>query len=290
MAEYWIYYAIAASLCIGLYWFAQKIKSEIPGQSDNGFIFYSYFLMWISGLAWPIFFEKQLDIFNLDTLLYAFAITFFYIVIVKTRLKSLKYLSSSTYFINYRIASSFWLLIVWVIIFSESISFKELIWICIWFIVFYLLIEKKTGQESINDVKKWFLFLLIGSFAVTGVQAVAKNFALSNLDIFTLVLWQWIFWVMFVLLLKWKEPVFRILEIKNKSHFWFLFISWTIFWTATILNNYALIWWDLAVVYKIISYSLFIPIVLSIIIYKEHVSRKKILAFILTLISIFLFI
>jgi len=246
--------------------------------------------MWISGLAWPIFFEKQLDIFNLDTLLYAFAITFFYIVIVKTRLKSLKYLSSSTYFINYRIASSFWLLIVWVIIFSESISFKELIWICIWFIVFYLLIEKKTGQESINDVKKWFLFLLIGSFAVTGVQAVAKNFALSNLDIFTLVLWQWIFWVMFVLLLKWKEPVFRILEIKNKSHFWFLFISWTIFWTATILNNYALIWWDLAVVYKIISYSLFIPIVLSIIIYKEHVSRKKILAFILTLISIFLFI
>lgn len=290
MQEYWIYYAIAASVCIGFYGFAQKIKAEIPDQSDNGFILYSYLLMWLSAFTGPIFFGSSLDIRNVDTMLYALAITFFYIIIVKTRLVSLRYLSSSTYFINYRIASSLWLLIVWIIFFSESISLKEIIWIGIWFVVFYLLIEKKSQSESLWDIKKWFLFLLIGSLAVTWVQWVAKNFALSDLDIFTLVLWQWIFGVIFVLLLKWKETLWQVWEIKGIKHLWFLLFSWIIFWAATIFNNYALIWWDLAIVYKVISYSLFIPIILSIIIYKEQVTTKKIVAFVLTILSIFLFI
>jgi len=290
MLEPWLIYAIATSICIGFYWFAQKMKAEMSEQSDNGFIFYSYLLMWLSGFVWPVFLQRPFDITSIDTIIYAFLITVFYIIIVKTRLQSLRYLSSSTYFINYRIASSLWLLIVGVIFFSESISWKELLWIIIWFFVFYLLIEKKSQSESFHDLQKWFWYLLLWSIAVTWVQAVAKNFALSDLDIFTLVLWQWIFGTLFVLVLKWKETYKNVLQVADYKQWLFLLISGIIFGSATICNNYALIGWDLAIVYKIISYSLFIPIILSIIFYAEQVTWKKLLAFWLTFVSIFLFI
>lgn len=290
MEQYWIIFAIITALCIGFYGFSQKMKAEMPEQSDNGFIFYSYLLMGLSGLIWPIFFGSSLNLMHVDTILYALWITIFYIIIVKTRLQSLRYLSSSTYFINYRIASSLWLVIAGISFFSETITLKECIGILIWFVVFYLLIEKKDAKESMSELKKWFGYLLIGSFAVTWVQGLAKSFALSNLDIFTLVFFQGVFWILFVLLLKWKESYKKVFHIQSRFQFFFLLISGIIFACATIMNNYALIGWDLAIVYKIISYSLFIPIILSIIIYKEQVGIKKMIAFVLTLISIFLFI
>jgi uncharacterized protein (DUF486 family) len=48
--------------------------------------------------------------------------------------------------------------------------------------------------------------------------------------------------------------------------------------------------WDIAIVYKIVSYSLFLPIIFSITYYKEPLTPKKIIAFILTVVSIWLFI
>lgn len=290
MQEYWIFFAIATAICIGFYGFAQKIKAEIPYQSDNGFVAYSYITMWIVWILGSLIFGTQLDLTNTDIFLYALWITLCYIVIVKTRLISLRYLSSSSYFINYRIASSLWLMFVGIIFFAETISLGEILWIFLWFVVFYLLIEKKSASESISDMKKWFLYLLIGSIAVTWVQAVAKDFTTSWLDLFTLIFFQWILGTIFMILLRWKEPLSKMFEIQNSHQWLFLLLSWLVFWIATPLNNYALIWWDLAIVYKIISYSLFIPIILSIIFYKEQVTGKKLLAFVLTILSIFLFI
>jgi len=57
---------------------------------------------------------------------------------------SLRYISSSTYFINYRILSSVWLLLIGISFFGENISIKEILGVFIGFFVFYLLIEKKS--------------------------------------------------------------------------------------------------------------------------------------------------
>ena len=59
---------------------------------------------------------------------------------------------------------------------------------------------------------------------------------------------------------------------------------------AAIVNSYAYYGGNVAIVYKIISYSLFIPIILSIIFYKEKVTPKKMIAFLLTILSIALFL
>ena len=46
----------------------------------------------------------------------------------------------------------------------------------------------------------------------------------------------------------------------------------------------------LSLSYKMISYSLFVPVILSLIIYKEEISKKKIFAIFLTIVSVTLFI
>lgn len=285
----WIAYSLLASLCIGLYGFAQKVKAEIPEQSDNGFIFYSYFAMMLAGIIWWILNGASFFVFHSTTFVYACIITIFYIIIVKSRLISLRFLSSSSYFINYRIFSSTWLILVGIILFWDSLSVKQFLGILLWFYVFYLLIEKKSKNETLSDLKKWFFYLLIWSLAVTWVQTLGKNFAISDFDVFTLIFYQGVLWCLMILLLKWKETFSEVFKIHHARQFLFLVWAGVVFGISTIFNIYALKEWNLALVYKVISYSLFIPIILSIIFYKEKVTLKKLFAFSLTIISIFLF-
>jgi uncharacterized membrane protein len=62
------------------------------------------------------------------------------------------------------------------------------------------------------------------------------------------------------------------------------------FYCSALFNTLAFQQWDVAIVYKIISYSLFIPIILSVIFYKEKITVKKWVAFLLTIVSILLFV
>jgi len=48
--------------------------------------------------------------------------------------------------------------------------------------------------------------------------------------------------------------------------------------------------WPLSLWYKILSYSLIVPIILSMIIYKDKITKRKAIAFALTMISLALFI
>lgn len=288
--ESWIIYSLITSICVGFYGFAQKIKAEHPDQSDTGFIFYTYLVFFFTGLLWTFFLWEVSDLYSYSVIIYSFVIMFLYTIIVKTRLLSLRYVSSATYFINYRILSSLWLLCIGIIIFQETISLKEIIWVFVWFIVFYLLVEKKSDSESKQDLQKWFLYLFIGSLCIAWLQSLSKDFAISGYSVYSLVFFSWIFWMFFSFLLKWGESVRNIIKIDTMKYGIFLIASGLIFSIASVTNNLAFVTWDLAIVYKIISYSLFIPIILSVIIYKESVTPKKLLAFGLTVLSIFLFI
>lgn len=251
---------------------------------------YSYVWMLVAWIMWILISWEEINLLNFHAIFYAFSITAFYLIIIKTRLKSLRYLSSSTYFINYRIISSLWLIILWMLAFWETISLKEALGIALGFVVFYLLLEKKNDSETLSDLKKGFFYLFLGSFAVMGVQWLGKDFALSGDYIFTLMFFQWIFWILTAVATKGNEKIRDVFAIQDSRQWIFLLLSAALFGWATMCNVFAYITGDLAIVYKVISYSLFIPIILSIIFYKEQVTKKKLLAFALTVISIFLFI
>lgn len=283
-------YAIVASLCVWLYGFAQKMKAEMPEQSDNGFIFYTYLVFFVTGLWGLLITKEPLGFENIQAAYYAFWIMFLYTIIVKTRLLSLRYLSSSTYFINYRVASSTWLLLIGVLVFKESISMKEIIGLLIGFWVFYLLMEKKKEWESTSDFYKGLWFMLVWSICIAGLQGLNKDFALLNISVYALVFYSGIFGAILAFVFKGRESLRDMLRIDNLKYGGFVFSSGVVFAVATVTNNIAYLGGDLAIVYKIISYSLFIPIILSIVIYREQLTFKKLCAFALTVISIFLFI
>ena len=66
-------------------------------------------------------------------------------------------------------------------------------------------------------------------------------------------------------------------------------VSWFLHLASFVSFNLALAW-NFAVVFTVSSFSILIPIILSIIFYKDHFNLKKWLVIVLSIISIILFI
>lgn len=284
--EPWMTYALGAFLTIGIVSWCHKLQAENKYMHHGTFIFYSYFFQ---ALVWGIvlLFLQMPFVVNWSVFIYGILMTILYTFVIESRLISLKYIDASTYFINYRLLSSIWLLILWQILFGETITWKEYLWIGIGFIIFYLLLEKKNKNEKKTDFKKGIIFLLYGAILITVLQLLAKDFVITWIDIISVVIMQGIIGMSIQFLR--QEKNIDNYKIKWKRNILFMTFTGIIFCASGILNNYAYIGWDVAVVYKIISYSIFIPIIFSVIYYKEKVTWKKLLAFALTIVSILLF-
>lgn len=288
--ELWMIYAISASVTIGIFWFCQKIEAE-SSLNHNTFLIYIYLGYLLYPIAVHLLWIEKIY-FDVQAMVYAFLVAALYITILRCRLKSLCYLTSSTYFINYRIFSSIFLIISGQLFFGEFISVREYMWVLLGFLIFFLLIEKKQQQETKQDMYKGYVYLWISAVLITLLWVIQKNFILHNASSISYIFYGWFFGILLLLLTKHKtETVKSIFYITNKRHILFLIFASIVFTLWIILNLLALRHgWDVAIVYKIISYSLFVPIIGSIIFYKETVTFKKIIAFILTIASIGLFI
>ena len=283
-------YALCATVMNGLFWIAQKIESESKMNRD-GFIFYLHLgmiiiplLLWVSGYTTLIF-----DVY---VLLLAMFINGVYVYVLKLRLKCLEYMTSSTYFINYRVFIAIFLLVLGQVIFQESISLNEYVGIAVGFVIFYLLIEKKNNTiDALANLKTGYVLLAISIILGGVIWLCHKYISYQDFSISTYVLYSGIIGAILPLIFRWNHTVKQTLICRWWRHISFVFFTAVIFSAGFYLNMVALIeGWDVWVVYKIISYGLIFPILFSIIYYKEPVTWKKLLAFILTIASIALFI
>lgn len=285
----WLIFALIATVLIWLHGFLSKMQSEQKKIHDDVFIFYLYIYLIIVSL-WSIFFFNRELQFWLSIIVYAAIMVIINTFFLKARFISLRHLSTSAFFINFRIISSILLIIIWVLFFKESINAKELSWIFLWFITFYLLLEKNPTAKITKNTKKWILYLFYAIILTTILQAVSKNFILTNPDIYSLLFYEGIIWVLLLTGTSKGKVLRKSIWVKKIENHLFLWVSGIIFFSAIYFNVLAFKTWDLAIVYKIISYSLFIPIILSIFFYKEKITTEKVIAFGLTIISILLFI
>lgn len=286
--ETWLIYAIVASVTAGVGGFLSKIQTENQDVSTETYMFYNFLYSFLASIFGILFFSDGLVI-SLENMLYWLIVVFLYFFVLKFRLKSLEYVSSSTYFINFRLFSSI-LLVIWgQLIFSEFISFREYIWIFLWFIIFYLLLERGGRLKQWKDLRKWIQYIIYCIILVTILQLVAKDYIISGFDPFSFVFFQWIFGILISIGMSNKSWMKKVMHVKwCKSNF-LLILNGLMLYISALTNNFALQWGDVAVVYKIISYSLFIPIIFSVIFYWEKITLKKSIAFLLTIISIALF-
>ena len=282
----WFIYSILTCIIVGLYGFSTKVQVE--SKYDD---FYFYFFMYFTFLMLlPYLIFKKINFFNLETMFLSLIFVLLYFFVLKTRFISLKYINGSTYFINYRIFSSVLLLIFGIIFFSEKITINDYFGIFIGFIVFYLLLEKKDKKGSFKDLKKGILFLFCGIVLISILQTLYKYMSINFYNVSLLIFYEGIFGLVILFISKRKKLKKLLKKFPNKKYILILLFSSTTLLMSIYFNFLAYIEGNLAVVYKIISYSIFITIFLSMIFYKEKVNLRKTIAFILTIISIWFFL
>lgn len=288
--ELWIIYAILWAIWTGMYGVCQKIETESGIVDRAAFLFYPYAvgIVWLSIVMYiyniPLIFDLQL------MLMWA-SVAILYTLVLKMRYFCLDYMSSSSYFINYRILISIGLIFVGTFGFHEAITLREYMWIWLGFIIFYLLIEKKSSQETLSDLKKWYVFLWISVLFAVLIWVIQKQVTFSTQDIWSFIFYNTVVGMVMSFALWVKRGYKKMLRIPHLQAALFIWVTSSFFVISYFFHLYTLYaGWDVAIAYKIISYGMILPILFSIIYYKEPVNWKKLLAFALTIVSIGLFI
>ncbi len=198
----------------------------------------------------------------------------------------MKHIPASLYFIIARLSSSFLLLLLGIFYFWDQISLYEYIGFFIGFIVFWLLFEKQKMENA--DYKKGIIFLIISSLILVFLHFTVKEVVNTWWDIYAFL---FVFWVTNLILSVWsqyKKIDFTVDKLSQIIWINILQALLLVIYFIFLLKTYSL--WDLWISYKILSYSMFIPIIGSILFFWEKLTWKKWLAFALTIVSLWFFI
>ncbi len=283
----WFIYAIFGLIFL---WFGDFIKKLMLKKwwDKDIFLFICFvfyvFVLWIN----YIFFADK--IINTSLLGSAFIIWFFDFLVPVWMLIALKYLDSSFTFISIRLISSFLILYIWIYVLWDSLSFYNIIWFFLWLIALYFL-SWFSFKEKHKIHKKWILGVTFTIIWIVWWQSYFK-YIVEDVDIPSYVFFKFIvtfFLIVLYMFIRKKFVNFNKKEVKKV--FVYAFFSCLIFvsYFLYILPNIYILW-TLSLSYKILSYSIIVPILLSVIFFKEKLTAKKILAFIFTAISLALFL
>ena len=286
--ETWLIWAIVVIFVSWLHNFTLKIAAE-RNYDVSVINFYSYLIGVIFLGVYLIYDFKNIDFWNIYIIaLLSFGNSLFFFLSMFSRVKAMKNVDTVIFFPLYK---TFWPILVTIIslfFFKETLEINEIIWIIIWICVPLLLITSSENKRQKN-LYLWIIFILITSVLTAFSGSMWKEIMVENLNI-----WLYLFiWSVFGLIF--SIISYKFITNKNKNKYnkkWLLkisLISWILHLLSFISFSLALVW-NFAVVFTIASFSILIPIILSIIFYKDHFDFKKGLVIILSIISIIMFI
>lgn len=283
----WFLYSFLGLIFLWLWDFTKKVVLK-KWWNKEVFLFMCFIFYIIT--LWINYYISSEFIVNYKLLHSALIMWFFDFMAPIALLTALKNLDSSFAFIAIRITASFFILYIWTRFLWDNLSIYNIIWFFIWVIAIYFL-SWFNFKEKHKINKKWLLAVLITIIWIVWSHSYFK-FIVPNLEINSFMFFKFWFSFLFIILymtLRKKFKYFNKTQIKKVTPYalfsCFIFITYFLY---LIPNIYIL--WPLSLWYKFLSYSIIVPIILSIILYKEKVSFKRLIAFILTIISIALFL
>lgn len=287
--ELWLVYACISALLVWINNFFLKIFSE---KGFDGSV-----ISIAQGLTYMILWAIHAGIVSSDIWLHGnwllliptFLIIIFYFTNIRIRLAVLKYLSSSEYFVSYRIISTAVLIVLWIFIFNEVITLAQWFGLIIWSIGILFLFEEDTRLRKWHNWRRSLVLLLISVGAWVWIQVMNKYIAITDNLFSAILFYQWVITVILFGSIEWSKAIkYLKKQLSLKQLLIVAFSTTTISYFATVFNllSYSS-GGNLSIVTKINAYSLFIPIILSMIFYHEKMSYKKWVAFLLTIISIY---
>jgi hypothetical protein len=181
------------------------------------------------------------------------------------------------------------LLAVWTWYFNDNLHILNLLWFALWVIAIYLLSWFEFWKKH-KISQKGFIWILLAIVWITLGNSYFKFFV-EEVDIPSFMFLKFSFTAAFVFLYltirkRWDNFSFQ--NVRNII--WYAGITTMLFllqFGYVFPEIYSL--WPLSISYKILSYSLAVPILLSILFHGEVLTRRKIYAFGLTALSLLFF-
>jgi len=285
--ETWIIWAIVSVFTWWLFHFLSKVTAERNYDSNRvnylSYIFCTIF-MWLVLIL-------QNNIFPWDNfwliLIIAVGNIAFYSSSFMTRVHAMKHIDTVIFYPLYK---TFWPILVTmisIVLFKESLSSKEVLWILVWICVPLLLITKKENQ--IQKSLYIGLIMIILTSILTSISAIMPKIIQEySLDISLFLFLNFFIGIFF------SYALSHMKKYKNKHYNTKWIYKFSAFmWIVNVIAFYTFIKaleWNLAIVFTINSFAILIPIILSIIFYGEHFNFKKGIVIVLSIVSILLFI
>ncbi len=278
--EPWFIYTLLSVLFSGAYTFSQKVATErgYPSTLSNVF---SAFVAALSAIFITTVFYDFSGNLKLGIIVASIP-GILYMLVAFFRLNSHKYIDSAILFPLYKTFGPIFVLLIGVLVFGERFNFVEWIGIFLSILVPLMLLNK---SEEVRQKNLWRGVLLVLLSAFLAAIAAAVNRA--GMNIFANVQ----AFVVFVYIFSASSAVFMyVLDLKKSSKnaiqstHKLLNIDVVILSIISGVSQFAGFIFmmlafkaggPLAIVYTVNSFYILIPIVLSIIIYKEHWNARK---------------
>lgn len=288
--ESWMLYALLSIFVSGVYNFILKIVAE-RGYNNYMFTFLDYlFGTIIFGLY--LLYQYISGNLVLDNIwliaLFAGINALFFSLSLFTRVESMRNIDTVIFYPLYKTFGPILVTIFSFTLFQESLTSQEILGIVLGICVPLLLINK-TENKIQKNLLLW--VMLVGVTAVmTTVSTISVKIVMSqNLNVEVFLFITFFIGACFAALSNkihnpGKTKIYRNSWMISLALYSSVFhVGWFLFFAFALQGN-------MAIVFTINSFSILIPIVLSIIFYKEHFNMRKALVIWLSIVSILMFL
>lgn len=287
MEHTWIFFALGGLLTSWLGAFVKKLTLA-KGRDKDVFILTS-FLLYVPFFTINMLIRWEHD-FNSQILLGGFLIWILNFLIPLWSMTAFKYLNISFALVSMRLISSFLLLLVGIVFIGEQLSLYNYFGFVLGIIAIILFSGFKLSNKA--DIHwKGIVWVIMVIIATVGGHTGFK-YILPEVNVHDYFFIQFSVAFLCILLYMTLRRQFKKVNIREiKGCFPFaatnLFL-YALMFLYFIPNLYT--FWPLSLGYKMLSYSLIVPIILSVIFLWEPINKTRIFAFGLTIVSIFLFL
>lgn len=282
--ELWIIYVLISTILSGFSEFLNRL-SVYKKLNSKRVIFYMRTSLLVSAIFYFIFFGsfKQLTIY---LIIICFVRTFFAVNKSVFQIEALKNVDSIMFFPIVKTLQIFIAFFIGMIFFNEFLSFNEIISIMMGFVVIFLLTNRSDIKKQKDfKVGLFFIFMFVSFISVS--SSINKYIAEFNYDFGLFFLVSNILGFIYSYFLYGKD-----LKKQNVNHqFEEVLYGLVIGLIAFFSFNFLLIAHrsgDFVIITLIKSFSIFVPIFLSIVFLGEHLTWRKGLAFVFFVIFLFI--
>jgi len=287
MEYIWILFALWWMLAAGLMDFNKKMVLVRGYNADTYLLTTSVIFLavfWVYALLfWENWFTRELvfqwAVYGLSNFLTPLGMITAY-----------KYTSVSFSLVSIRLLASFFLLIVGMLVMWDQVSIFNIVGFIFWMIAIFLLSWWKKWETN-NIHIKWYVAIWLAILSIVFGHSYLK-YIVQDVDVPNFMAIQTtsglLFLVIYLIVRRkiWSVSIREMLQVSKYSLV--PVILFPTFLLYLLPNLY--IYGPLSLGYKILSYSIMIPILLSVIFLWEPVNRTRTIAFGVTIVSIFLFL